>query len=36
MGVKVPLVVDQAKAADSATDETPAKGVILRALRLAF
>ena len=32
----MPLVVDQAKAAHSATDETPAKGVSLPALRLVF
>jgi len=36
MGAKVPLMVAQANEADNATDETPAKGVPLRALKLAF
>ena len=36
MGAKVPLVVAQANEANTATDETPAKAVLLHALRLAF
>jgi len=35
MGAKVPLTVAQANEANNATDETPAKVVLLRALRLA-
>jgi len=36
MGAKVPLMVAQANEANTAADETPAKAVPLRALRLAF
>ena len=36
MGAKVPLMAAQANEVDNATDETPAKGVSLRALRLAY
>jgi len=36
MGAKVPLMVAQANEANTATAETPAKAVPLRALRLAF
>ena len=35
MGAKMPLMVAQANEANNATDETPAKAVPLRALRLA-
>jgi hypothetical protein len=35
MGAKVPLMVAQANEANTATDETPAKAVPLRTLRLA-
>ena len=36
MGAKVPLMAAQANEANNATDETPAKAVLLCALRLAF
>jgi hypothetical protein len=36
MGAKMPLMVAQANEANTATDETPAKAVLFRALRLAF
>jgi len=36
MGAKAPLVAAQANEASNATDETPAKGVPLSALGLAF
>ena len=36
MGASAPLVVDQANETNNATDETPAKAVLLHALRLAF
>jgi len=36
MGAKVLLVVAQANETNNATDETPAKAVLLRVLRLAF
>jgi hypothetical protein len=36
MGAEAPLVAAQANEANTATDETPAKAVPLRALRLAF
>ena len=36
MGAEVLLMVAQANEANTATDETPAKAALLRALRLAF
>jgi hypothetical protein len=36
MGASVPLMVAQANKANNATDETPAKAALLRALRLAL
>ena len=36
MGAKMPLMVAQADEANNATDEMPAKAVLLCALRLAF
>jgi hypothetical protein len=36
LDAKVPLMVAQANEANNATDKTPAKAVLPRALRLAF
>jgi len=36
MGAKLPLMAAQANEANTATDQTPTRAALLRALRLAY